>query len=491
MSSCWKLRIKYWAAISNRFYRKKSQKGSVIIIAMGAMLILLLISSYFLSLSVTEYKISKSQIQTLQTYYIAEAGINEAIWRLKNDSDWNLCFTSSTAYCDCYNWTTSSQKEAGSLIFGNSYTVSIENSSCGNGEITTMASSTHGNQRIVKIKVYKALGSLIESSSVFSGSPSGEITIHASKINIHNGNIFSNNNINIKSASTVNLYDNQSTIEQEGLAFAYNNINITDSSFNSSSTCSKKGCGPNCPTGNCPPEKKDMPAVDFDSGLASSYKNKAINAQNQGQCEIVGKNYNGSVVVTSDKCLFTSSEFRNLLSNIGWNGTLYLNHKANGIATSTYYVTGAIELKGQRKMEINGVLIADGDIEIGEKLCWGIQCGFDQVKVNDPGVGIPSGLLSKGSVNFDLFSSLTSSSIEGIIYAGDKMDLISLPQNFQIVGGIMASKFAMFSVFQPLEFYFDEQKIQEGIWGGSTPPPGGTQPEFSPVITIDHWEELY
>ncbi|MFA5386841.1 MAG: hypothetical protein WC322_00395, partial [Candidatus Paceibacterota bacterium] len=280
MSSCWKLRIKYWAAISNRFYRKKSQKGSVIIIAMGAMLILLLISSYFLSLSVTEYKISKSQIQTLQTYYIAEAGINEAIWRLKNDSDWNLCFTSSTAYCDCYDWTTSSQKEAGSLIFGNSYTVSIENSSCGNGEITTMASSTHGNQRIVKIKVYKALGSLIESSSVFSGSPSGEITIHASKINIHNGNIFSNNNINIKSASTVNLYDNQSTIEQEGLAFAYNNINITDSSFNSSSTCSKKGCGPNCPVDNCPPEKQAMPAVDFDSGLASSYKNKAINAQN-------------------------------------------------------------------------------------------------------------------------------------------------------------------------------------------------------------------
>lgn len=468
----------------------KNQKGSAVIIALGAMLILLLIGSYFLSFAATEYKISKSQVQAMQTYYIAEAGINEAIWRLKNDPVWDTCFTSSTASCNCYEWATSSQRNADSLIQGSSYSISIKNSGCGNGEISTHATSTYGSQRIVKIKAYKALGSLTENSPVFSGSPSGEITIHASDINIYNGNIFSNNNINIKSSSEVNIYDNQSTGEQEGLAFAVNNINITSSYLNSSSSCSKKECGPNCPADNCPAEEKQMPAVDFDSASAASYKNKAISAQSQGQCEVIGKNYNGTTVTSTSQCLYTSNEFNSLLSAVGWNGSLTLNHKANGSATSTYYVTGGIDLKGQRSLEINGVLIADGDINIGEKLCWGLQCGFNQVQIQDPGFGIPSGMLSKKNINFDIYSSLRNSFAEGLIYSGGKMDFISLPNSFQVTGGMIAGKFSMFSVFQPLKFYFDEQKIREGIWGGPVPT-GGVKPDFSPVITIDHWEEVY
>ena len=492
MNNRWRLKIKYLGETFNGLagIENRRQKGSVIIIAMGALLILLLLGSYFLSFAATEYKISKSQIQSLQTYYLAEAGINETIWRLKNDLSWSDCFTSSTASCNCIDWATSSYRNASSLIAGSGYVMSIKNSGCGNGELSTQATSTYGSQRTVKIKAYKALGTLTENSPIFSGSPSGEITINASNINIHDGNLFSNNNINIKSGSNVNIYDDPSTPEQEGLAFSYNNINVAGSSLNSSSSCSKKDCGLKCPADNCPPDKEAMPAVYFDSVASSSYKNKAIAAQSKGQCDVVGKDYNGSTVITSNKCLYTSSEFDSLLNNVGWNGTLILRHKANGTATSTYYVTGAVELKGQRKLEVNGVLVTDGDIDIGQSLCWSWQCGFDQVTVNDPGLGIPSGLLSKGSINFGLFSSLMSSSIEGIVYAGSKIDLISLPESFHVVGGMLASKFSMFSIMQPLEFYFDEQKIKEGIWGGSTPT-GGIQSEFSPVITIDHWEEVY
>ncbi|MFA5743054.1 MAG: hypothetical protein WCX77_03295 [Candidatus Paceibacterota bacterium] len=492
MDNPWKSQIKYWDGIFNGLADAKSQrqKGSVIIIAMGALLVLLLLGSYFLSFAATEYKISKSQIQSLQTYYLAEAGINETIWHLKNDLSWSDCFTSSTASCNCIDWATSSYKDTSSLIPGSSYTMSIKNFGCGNGELSTQATSTSGSQRIVKIKAYKALGTLTENSPIFSGSPSGEITINTSNINIHDGNIFSNNNINIKSGSNVNIYNNPSTPGQEGLAFSYNNINVSGSSLNSSSSCSKKGCGPNCPADNCPPKKETMPGVYFDSAATSSYKNKAIAAQSQGQCDVAGKNYNGSTVFTNNKCLYTSSEFNSLLDDVGWNGTLILRHKANGTATSTYYVTGAVELKGQRKLEVNGVLVTDGDINIGQSLCWSWQCGFDQVNVNDPGVGIPSGLLSKGSINFGLYSSLMASSIDGVVYAGSKIDLISLPESFEVVGGMLASKLSMFSIMQPLEFYFDEQKIREGIWGGAVPT-GGVQPEFSPVITIDHWEEIY
>lgn len=460
------------------------------------MMILMLLASFFISFSTTEYKISKSQVQSIQTYYLAEAGVNEAIWRLKNDPAWEVCFTSSTASCNCTDWTTSTYKDTSALMPNSSYVISVANSGCGNGEISTNAtSSAEGkfNQRLVKINIYKAIDSLTVNSPIFSGSPSGEITIHLSKVNVHNGNIFSNNNINVKSSSEVNVYDNPATptsTSQEGLIFAVNNANLTNSWVNSSSSCSKKGCESKCPADNCPPDDAFMPSVDFNSTSSSSYKNKSINAQNQGQCWVVGKDRNNSFVTTTPQCFFTEAQFNALLSKVGWNGTLILEHRANGTATSTYYVTGPVELRGGRRLIVNGVLVTDGDISIGERLCWGLQCGLDQVTVNDPGENIPSGLLSQGNISFDIFASLNEVNIEGIVYAGTQMDFISLPQSFVVTGGMLAAKFSMFSVFQPLEFYFDEQKIREGIWGGPVPT-GGVKPAFSPIITIDHWEEVY
>ena len=135
MDNRWKSKIKYLAEI----FKDQQQKGSVIIIAMGALFVLLLLGSYFLSFASTEYRISRSQIQSLQTYYLAEAGINETVWRLKNDTSWSTCFTSSTASCNCINWATSSYRNAGSLLPNAGYIMSVKNSGCGNSEFSVQA----------------------------------------------------------------------------------------------------------------------------------------------------------------------------------------------------------------------------------------------------------------------------------------------------------------------------------------------------------------
>ncbi|GAI57320.1 unnamed protein product [marine sediment metagenome] len=64
--------------------KKNCQKGTVVIITFLVLVILLLLGSYFLVFAITETRISKSQEAGARTYYLAEAGINELIWKIKN-----------------------------------------------------------------------------------------------------------------------------------------------------------------------------------------------------------------------------------------------------------------------------------------------------------------------------------------------------------------------------------------------------------------------
>lgn len=476
------------------------EKGVVIIITFLIMGILMIFGVYFLSLALAESRISKIQEVAVQSYYLAESGINESIWKLKNDEintdgdvPWKICFTTSSisSGCpDCTNWSSTFTRNYNS---NSTTTVSIVNSDCARGEITATSSisfsSGKTSQRVIKIKVLKSLGSLSANSPVFSGSPSGEITINFSKINIYNGNLFSNNNINIKNSSRVEIYDDQTSPDQEGKTLAVNNINKdVNSVLYASGTCDDGNfCDGYCEIpDDCPPIALDMPAIDFDSASIYSYKSKAIQAQNEGQCSV--KDSTGNLI--SSNCVFTEGEFEDLLWQVNEGGTLILEHKSNGNATSTYYVEGGIDLKGGRRLEVNGILVADETINIGERYGWNGDGGFSQITINDPGSGIPSGLLTKSKINFGLFSSFQDINITGLVYSQDEMRLISVPHNFNLTGGSMARKFSLMSCDSSLNFYLDNEIIREGVWGGSMPPPGGSVP-YSPVITVEHWEESY
>ena len=66
--------------------KKAGEKAAISIIAFVILMTLFLLGSYFLNFVLTDSRISKSQDVASRTYYLAEAGINELIWKLKNDS---------------------------------------------------------------------------------------------------------------------------------------------------------------------------------------------------------------------------------------------------------------------------------------------------------------------------------------------------------------------------------------------------------------------
>jgi len=459
------------------------EKGTVLIITSLILGVLLILGSYFLTFTVTESKISRSQVTATQTYYLAEAGVNEAIWKLKNDAEWQSNFETPPT---CSTWSASFSKND-TLLPDSSYQVQIQNSDCARGQIiaTSTINIVNGKtaQRVVKTKVFKALGSLTGDSPFLSGGTSENISISASLINLYEGNLFSNNNANIDWWSQVSVFDNPSTEKVEGKALAVNNLSVSwTSTLNATATCAKNVCQGNCVEEGCPPSVISMPMVDFDSNDPNSYKKKAETAQGAGQCSVL---CNG--IQCSTKCILTAGEFEDLLWQVGLNGTLTLNNEIT-------YVTGVIDLQGGRRLVVNGTLVADSTIDIGESECWNKQgqkhCGFEQITVNDPGFGKPSGLLTKSKLNFGLYSSFQAINITGLIYANDEIRLINLPWAFNLTGGLLARKISITSAWAVLNITLSNQIIIEGIWAGLQPPEGG-KPPYSPIVTIEHWEETY
>jgi hypothetical protein len=283
--------------------------------------------------------------------------------------------------------------------------------------------------------------------------------------------------------STVNLYDDPGTPEKEGKTLAAANIDVSwDSNLGSSDRCSKNICQGDCAAEGCPPALVAMPMVDFDSADVNSYKNKALTKEGASQCSVL---CNG--IQCGTKCVYTSGEFSDLLWQVGENGELTLDNEIT-------YITGSIELKGARRLKINGTLVADGTIDIGENECWtnggDKDCGFNGISVFDPGVDKPSGILTKTKINFGPFSSFADIEVTGLIYANDEIRMVSLPWSFTVIGGVLARKFSLTSAWSPVDIYLDNLRILEGVWAGPLPP-GGGNPPYSPVVTVGHWEEAY
>ena len=474
-------------------------KGSVIIIVLLALAIMLLLGGYLISFGLTGFKMYQSHRAATQAYYLGEAGLHQAIWKLNNDEittdgddPWKICFTGTGPECsDCSTWQDSFVRN---YTDDSTTTVSITNSQCGQAQIiatsTLRFTSNQVAQRVMKIEVWRAFGGLTENSPIFAGAPSGNNRVQATLLNVYDGNIFVNNNFEVKFWSTVNVFDDSDTDFQEGQVLANGNIIISwTAEVNASSTCSSNMCTEICE--KCPPDIVEMPAIDFDSEELTSYKSRAQSAENAGLCKVTGQDWLGVPVVESDKCIFSENDFKELLQDIGWAGKLILEHSNAGDLGSVYYVEGTVDLRGKRELEVNGVLVADRTVDIGEHFCWGWrQCGFNQLTINDPGAGWPSGLLSKSRINFGPFSSSDDVSINGLIYALEEMRLVGSSQEFNLKGGMVARKVSFDSNPAPFNIFLDDAIIKEGVWASSSPPPGDPG-DFSPVVNLGHWEEEY
>src|SRR3989344_7367764 len=105
------------------------QKCVIVVIAFLALGILLLLSSYLLSFTTVESKTAASQGVSVKTYYLAEAGIQEAIWKLKNDPTWRDNFMEEPT---CQAWQASFTRN---YLPDTTTIVTIQNLQCARGEI--------------------------------------------------------------------------------------------------------------------------------------------------------------------------------------------------------------------------------------------------------------------------------------------------------------------------------------------------------------------
>ncbi len=407
---------------------KEKQQGFILITSLFIMLLLLSLGLYVASFTLTELHISQSQASSIQTYYLAESGIAEAIWKIKNDTNWKNGFEGSE------NWSVDYTRQS-ALYPNGSYRIQINNYGLAKGEIivTAYLNLTSGGtaQRIVKTNVYKALGiSAIGQNGEYAD---GNIDISGTILNVYNGGFFSNNNIIINYWSVINA---------NGQVGAVGNILLNNSSHIVASSTQAHNYPP-------APNPIPMPSVSFDNaGDPNSYKALANN-------------------------IYTKNQFENLL----WenrNKTLTLN----GIT----YVTGDVSIKGNINLVINGALVADGNITLGENTllcCWGLSCGRSNIKINRISSTTPAGLLSKGNINFKLC--LNEFNGQGLIYANDKINILSLPLKIDIVGGLIARKLTLTSLWQGVNITYDNSIVNYTLGN----------PQFSPIVTVEHWEEEY
>ncbi len=460
----------------NSMIKKNWQKGTVVIITFLVLVILLLLGSYFLTFVLTETRISKSQVAGAKTYYLAEAGINEAIWKLKNDlkEDFVRCVNYLEADCGeetCQDWSATFFR---TFSDGSRYDVSIQNSACGRGEIISTATlplpDEKTTQRVIKILIFKALGNLTEDSAVFTGGSSENVEITSSQITIYDGNLYCGNILDIKKDSIVEVCDNPATEDDpeteeiienlEGQVLVASNLSIKSSILTAEAVCADNFCDDEkCALAGtaCPPEDMGgLPVVDFFSDYPEC--NPPLNSF---KCR-----------AQALSSVYSASDFKDLLEGVDPGETLILNNEIT-------YVTGDINLKGGRNLIINGVLVADGNIDIGEK------GELSQIIIDQP-LDSPSGLLAQKKIDF----SYTSFDITGVIYALEAITIGNAQGTFYIQGGIMARKVNFGSIGQ-LNITLDNDIISYGLGyliDGEVVIPN---PEFSPIITIDHWEESY
>lgn len=406
-----------------------NKKGFVLVTAIFIMLLMLTLGIYATSFVITEMKISDSQANSVKTYYLAEAGVAEAIWRLKNDPTWKSGFE------DTADWTMDYTRTP-ALYSNGSYNIQITNSEKAKGDIIVTASLNLGansTQRVVKTSVYKATGeSVIGRNGEYAD---GNIDMSGSILQVFNGGFFSNGNIIINYSSIISATGD---VGATGNIIKNHNSTITASSTHASND--------NPPA----PLPIPMPAVSFDNASDPlSYKSRA----NQ---------------------IYTADQFSDLLyENKGQTLTL------DGIT----YVTGAVDIYGSNDLIINGALVADGNIVIGKDTnhcCWGSNCyNSASVTINSMASGTPSGLLSKGRVDFESCADTFNGT--GLIYANDKINILSLTKSVNVIGALVARKLTLTSLWEGVRITFDTTIVNSGL-GSAT---------FSPVVTVDHWEEEY
>ena len=311
------------------------------------------------------------------------------------------------------------------------YTVSIENTGLAEGDIESVGqiidSQGKTSQRIVKTTVYKAA----TSSPALDGYAlfaDNNIDISLTRVSVPTSSVHANNDINIGGPGTEVYVEND-----------LGAVNRISTSFLSNLTV--EGEIMDSYDYSPPPEELEIPPVSFSNpDDPESYINRA-------------------------DVIYTEREFRDLLNDHS-GGELVLDD-------DIIYVDGDVRIRQNIDLVIQGLLVSEGNMDVG------FTCGHWTSVDIVPRESSPSGLMANGNIRFR--QCLNESDIKGVIYATKDIRMNNFSGDVRFEGGMYARNINIFSNWQDNTMIFNKNIVSETL----------QQTEFSPVVTVEHWEEEY
>lgn len=416
------------------------------ILAMIILGVMVFSAAYVLSFTLTGSKITGSYELSTKAYYLAEAGLSEAVFKLKNDSTWKNAFETlpTPENPTCSSWSISPLQRTGGVLSNGSYTVTINNLGCARAEIVSRAEiqlpSGVISRRVVRCDAFKAIGSGsgVENIAMFSAEGAGLTLRNSANVNITGGNVFTGGAIDAQNSAKLS---SNKGIEARSQINTKNSASIT---ANASTTISAADCNGSIspwPCNETPPESITMPAIDFDSSSSTSYKNQA-------------------------DYVYTEQEFKNLLGGSSYSLTVPV-----GGGFGIVYVTGNVTISNSRQVTVNGLLVVDGNITLENS---------SQTTVNNAGDSAPAGLLAKGKIETKNSAALDAN---GLVYALNAIDFNN-SGHINLNGGIMSGTGITFENSAIVNITYNQQAVNTVLSSA-----GATG--SSPMITLEHWEEEY
>ena len=313
------------------------QKGYILISVCVVMSVLLIMTYFFADSLFSELSIARNEQSATIAFHLAESGIQEAVWRVENDS------TTRNTFLDTTNGVTNFN-HANGLLNGGSYNVSIQNTAKGAAEITSTAYYQIGTkqaQRKITLKVNQSNTTYTypyDAGLLVGGATPGNIDLHNMTLALNSSpdpnNMITTGNVSIGNASATVSQN----IIANGAVSTNNSVVTTGGTTQQYST--------NIYT---------IPGVDLTSSDPGSYKSLAT-AQNQ---------------------YYTSSQFATLIKNqTSFNGVVYVAG------------TGGVTIKN-KNITINGALVSEGTININNA----------NLTINH--TSGPSGLITLQNLNFN------------------------------------------------------------------------------------------
>jgi len=437
------------------FYHR-FRKSYVSIVVLILMLVLVAASYLYADALFSELAIARNNKGAAVAFSLAEAGVQEAIWRIQYETSIG---GARDTFLNTTGGTTTFDHDP-ALLNNGAYSATIQNTAKAAATVTAIGTYRVGlrtARREIKVGIAKATNDAYPyDGAIFgaggAGSSIADIDFWAAVVKIYNGSVISNRDVDLKFGADVDVEGTFEIIDDipvpSGRAVEVHDRVSISATSHLDCNCLINDDGipetPQCsPPPGCTPvegtEVKTMPQIDFDSSSPNSFKQRAI----------------------ADGQYFTrQKDFKDLIpkdSTATFNGVVYID--------------GPLHIDYDRIINMNGVLAASGSITITN----------GQLTINiPPEPDVASGVITQRDFIVGPEGKFSGT---GLVYTGDRAQIdsnASVDYTVNLIGGILSRR-TWVSGFRYVNITRDDTVIENGLG----------DPSDTPIIVISHWEEEY